>query len=117
MTAAVPAGTFLCPDCTEVYQEHWRDPRGTNLCGPCASRRAGVCDAADQHPGHLSEHPCSYGTEAPGSPCRYCDDLIPADGTPCPRCWISFEGAALADIKAVLSEDGTFSVGGLGSSP
>lgn len=47
------------------------------------------------------------------------DDRVPATEQPpvasrctglsCP-CWLSFEGMALADIKAVFAADGTFSI-------
>jgi hypothetical protein len=107
------AGTFTCPDCTDTYQPHWRDPNGTNLCRSCADYRAGRC-AADNHPQHLDEHPCTQAREEPGTPCRWCGAPVPMDGKPCPQCTISFEGMSLADIKAVFAADGTFSLGGLG---
>lgn len=44
--------------------------------------------------------------------CKDCGQMCSASDL-CP-CWISFEGMALADIKAVFAADGTFSVGGLG---
>lgn len=101
--------TFLCPACSETYQPHWCDPNGTNLCRTCAAARRGDCTFED-HPAHLGTHPCSYGTEEPGTPCRYCATPVPADGTPCPACWTTFDGMTTADIKAVFAADGTFNV-------
>ena len=103
--------TFRCPNCTETYQPHWRDRDGSPLCRNCGALRRGECQF-DTHPDH-PEHPCSYGAEKPGEPCRYCAAPVPPDGSPCPACWLTFDGMPLADIKAVLAADGTFSAGGL----
>lgn len=105
--------TFHCPSCDDTYQLHWRDPNGTNVCRTCAARNAGACIWADQHPQHLSEHPCSYGSEAPGDPCRWCAGPVPDDGM-CRACLIVFADLPFADVKALFAADGTFSLGGLG---
>lgn len=43
-------------------------------------------------------------------PCETCGGINNlATGLSCP-CWLSFEGMALADIKAVFAADGTFSI-------
>lgn len=103
------SGMFWCPACIQVYQLHWRDPEEGRWCRTCAAERRGDCQFAD-HPGHRDRHPCSYGTEEPGTPCRYCATPVPMDGTPCPRCWQSFGGMTTAEIKAVFAADGTFNV-------
>lgn len=96
--------TFRCPACTETYQPHWRAADCSGLCRTCAAERDDRCEFAD-HPQHLDQHPCSYGTEQPGDPCRYCAAPVPTPG-PCPTCWLTFEGMAHADIKALLAADG-----------
>jgi hypothetical protein len=57
-------------------------------------------------------------------PAEHCDQCPPWRCADCGemdsfaarcRCWVSLEGMALADIKAIFAGDGTFSVGGLGS--
>lgn len=98
-----PTPTFNCLRCGETYQPHWRDPDDSGLCRTCAAERDGRCEF-DTHPNH-PEHPCSYGTEQPGDPCRYCAAPVPTPG-PCPTCWLIFEGMAHADIKALLAADG-----------
>lgn len=97
------AQLFRCPACTETYQPHWRAPDGTGLCRTCANQRVGRCEF-DTHPDH-PEHPCSYGTEQPGEPCRYCAAPVPTPG-PCPTCWLSLDGMAHADIKALFAANG-----------
>ena len=99
-----PTG-FRCPKCGETYALHWHADDGSEICRNCANQRDGLCQFAD-HPDH--GNPCSYGTEAPGTPCRYCAAPVPLDGSPCPECWLSFEGMAFADIRAVFAGDGTF---------
>jgi len=32
-------------------------------------------------------HPCGQRKEEPGTPCRYCGDPTPLDGSDCPKCW------------------------------
>jgi hypothetical protein len=96
--------TFVCPECTETYQPHWRDPNGTNLCRGCAERQAGYCKF-DDHPQHLDQHPCSTSSEEAGSPCRYCAAPVPLNGDPCPNCWQTFEGMSTADVKALFAAD------------
>lgn len=103
--------TFRCAKCHQDYAAHWRAGDGTSLCRGCAAERDGRC-VFDTHPNH-PEHPCSYGQEQPGEPCRYCGVPVPADGTPCPACWLTLESLPLADIKAIFAADGTFSIGGL----
>ncbi|KIF66264.1 hypothetical protein HY68_36775 [Streptomyces sp. AcH 505] len=105
MTTSQP--TFHCLRCDETYQQHWRDP-DSDLCRACAAQARDAC-VFNTHP-HHPEHPCSYGTEQPGEPCRYCGEPVPLDGKPCTACWLTFEGMALADIKAVFAGDGTFNV-------
>lgn len=100
---------FCCPNCIEIYKPHWRDPQGANLCRVCARMRRGECQFTD-HPGHLSLHPCAYGTEAPGEPCRYCARPVPADDSGCPFCWTQVEGLSMADLKALFAADETFSL-------
>lgn len=53
--------------------------------------------------------PCGK-VHVPGSPCDYCGDPTPMTGDPCPKCWISLQGMALADMKALFAADGTFSI-------
>lgn len=103
MPATLP---FRCPACTETYQPDWRDP-DSDLCRTCAAAQRGDCQF-DTHPNH-PEHPCSYGTEQPGDPCRYCTTPVPVTG-PCTDCWRTFDGMTIADIKAVFAADGTFNV-------
>jgi hypothetical protein len=100
-----PAQPFQCPTCTETYQPHWRDKADPKLCRTCGERRDGFCKWADEHPQHLDQHPCSTSEEEPGSPCRYCATPVPANGDPCPKCWLSFDGMNIADIKAVFAAD------------
>lgn len=104
--------TFLCPGCNETYQPHWLARDGSGLCRTCAEIRDGYCKWADEHPEHLTRHPCSTSTEEPGEPCRYCGEPVPAleDGGPCPSCWQVFHDMTMADIKAVFAADGTFDV-------
>lgn len=102
------SSAFACPSCTETYQPHWRAPDGSGLCRTCANERDGHCEF-DNHPEHLTDHPCSYGTEQAGEPCRYCGNPVSTPG-PCPTCWLSFKGMTTADIKAVFAADGTFNV-------
>lgn len=97
---------FRCPRCTESFAPHWRAGDGSALCRTCANERDGRCQF-DTHPNH-PEHPCSFGQEKPGELCRYCATPFPADGTPCAACWLSFDGMALADVRAVFAADGTF---------
>lgn len=49
--------------------------------------------------------------ECPPWTCKECGEQCSAAAL-C-SCWMSFDGMALADIKAVFAADGTFSVGGL----
>ncbi len=100
--------TFQCPECSDIYREHWLASDGL-LCRTCSAALRGACQFED-HPAHEARHPCSYRTERPGDPCRYCARPVPADGTPCPACWLSLENLALADIKAVFAGDGTFDI-------
>ncbi|MFJ6215067.1 hypothetical protein ACIQGZ_17285 [Streptomyces sp. NPDC092296] len=109
MTTTAPEPAFTCPACSETYQPLWRDPGGTKLCRACAAGRAGRCQY-DDHPGHLSDHPCSYGTESPGGPCRYCGDPVPADG-PCARCWQPMSDLSTAGMRALFAADGMFTLG------
>lgn len=106
MIATSPA-PFRCPDCGVTYQPHWRAPGSPfGFCLGCHDRQAGRC----RWPGHpVHDNPCSYGpTEKPGEPCRYCGDPVPANGKPCPTCWIDLTELPLADLKALLAADGTF---------
>lgn len=100
--------TFRCPECNEVYQAHWMGPV-VGVCRTCTAQIRGQCEYED-HPAHLSRHPCGYGTEEPGDPCRYCGRPVPPNGNPCPHCWLLFKDLPLADIKAVFAADGTFNV-------
>lgn len=100
--------TFLCPGCKETYQPHWLAQGG--LCRTCVEIRDGFCKWANEHPEHLSRHPCSTSTEEPGGPCRYCGEPVPVDGNPCRNCWQTFHDLTMADIKAVFAADGTFNV-------
>jgi hypothetical protein len=97
--------TFQCPECTETYQVHWRARDGSALCWSCEQRRDGFCKWADEHPEHFSLHPCSVRDEEPGGPCRYCGQPVPLNGDPCPRCWLTFDGMSIADVKAVFAAD------------
>lgn len=101
---------FTCPGCAEIYRLHWLAGDGSGLCSSCAGRRDGSCKWADEHPQHLDQHPCSTASEEPGTPCRYCAEAVPLDGTPCPNCWHSLDGMTTADIKAAFAADGTFSI-------
>lgn len=56
--------------------------------------------------------PSAHCGDCPPWTCVTCGEPCSAQAL-CP-CWISFDGMTLADIKAVLADDGTFSVGGLG---
>lgn len=96
--------TFICPRCHDTYQPHWRDPNGSSLCRTCVEIQSGFC-SSENHPEHLSEHPCTVTREDPGSPCRYCAAPFPLDGRPCPNCWQSFDSMSMADIKAVFAAD------------
>ncbi|MEC3995049.1 hypothetical protein VSR01_16510 [Actinacidiphila sp. DG2A-62] len=93
---------FRCPRCTDTYQPHWAAPDASGLCHPCANFRDGRC-ALPGHPDHDS--PCTYGTEAPGDPCRYCAAPVPDDG-PCLTCWLRFASLPMADVRAVFAADG-----------
>jgi hypothetical protein len=98
---------FTCPECGVTYALHWWATDGSLLCRTCADTRAGRC----RWPGHPDhDNPCAYAQEEPGGPCRYCARPVPADGTPCPVCWVSLEGMALADTKALFAADGTFDI-------
>jgi hypothetical protein len=94
---------FHCPGCRETYRPHWRAEDGTGTCRTCAAQRDGRCQFPD-HPHH--GHPCSWGSEAPGEPCRYCAAPVPADGSPCPVCWVNVSAIAHADLKAMLAAVG-----------
>lgn len=94
--------TFTCPNCQEVYASHWRADDGTDLCRTCANERDGRCQFED-HPVHGT--PCSYGTEKPGDPCRYCAEPTP-DGGPCRACWQCLDELRLADVRALFAADG-----------
>lgn len=93
---------FTCPKCGETYAPHWHASDGSALCRTCAAKRDGRCRFLD-HPDHDS--PCSYGTEQPGDPCRYCAGPTPDDG-PCRACWQRLDELPLADIRALFAADG-----------
>lgn len=94
--------SFACSDCGESFQDHWRDPGNAGLCRTCAARNAGGCVWPD-HPEHLDQQPCSYGTEAPGDPCRYCGEATPMDGSACPACW---QPMTIPMFKAWMAAEG-----------
>jgi hypothetical protein len=100
--APAPEGPFRCPRCGETYAPHWHARDGSGLCRTCAAERDGRCQFAN-HPDHDSS--CSYSTERPGEPCRYCAAPVPDDG-PCRNCWQSFDELPLADIRAIFAVDG-----------
>jgi hypothetical protein len=41
------------------------------------------CEFDHPHPGQ----PCALRNEEPGTPCRFCGDPVPMDGSSCPKCW------------------------------
>lgn len=57
--------------------------------------------------GHPHDHPCGKKPEAPGTPCRFCQQPVPLDGSPCPNCWTRLDTMPLADIRALFAADGT----------
>jgi hypothetical protein len=71
-------------------------------CGRTKSDPTG--DPSDLYP---SEH-CG---DCPPWTCQTCGEVCSAKEL-C-SCWVSLEDMGLADIKALLATDGTFSVGGL----
>jgi len=93
---------FACDGCSETYQGHWRSPDDPGRCRTCAAKAVGACVWPD-HPDHLAEHPCSYGTEKPGDPCRYCGDPVPPDGSACRRCW---QPMTVPMFKALMAAEG-----------
>lgn len=58
-------------------------------------------------------YPSEHCGECPPWRCGDCGEMSSASNL-C-SCWQSFDGMALADIKAVFAADGTFSLGGLAS--
>lgn len=95
---------FTCLGCRSTYQPHWRGPSGGDLCRTCEAQRDGRCIWPD-HPAHLDLHPCSYGSEQPGEPCRYCGGPVPGD-EPCRQCWQRLDEMPHADIRAAFAEMG-----------
>ena len=61
-----------------------------------------------------SAFPCGGPWIKVGDPCEFCGDPTTGDEdglpAPCPKCWISLDGMALADIKGLLAL-GDLSVG------
>lgn len=57
--------------------------------------------------------PAEHCGQCPPWTCDDCGEMDSA--TEHCSCWISLEGMSLADQKALLAADGTFSLGGLGS--
>jgi hypothetical protein len=99
--------TFHCLRCNDTYQGHWRDEREQFVCKECADRDRGDCRLPHLDGGCGSrKHLCAWRIEEPGGPCRWCGDPVPLDRTqPCPNCWETFDGMAIADIKGVFAAD------------
>lgn len=55
-------------------------------------------------PHDISETPCGK-QRTPGSPCDYCGNATPLDGSACPDCWTPIP-ENLADAKALLALGG-----------